>query len=56
MIGRNERSPIDTNELGTASVEYGLLISLVAGVVAVALVLFGPAVAALFSDGLDVLL
>jgi Flp pilus assembly pilin Flp len=41
---------------GAASLEYGLLISLIAGVVAVALAAFGPAVGALLSDGLDVLL
>ena len=41
---------------GAVSLEYGLLISLIAGVVAVGVTLFGPALAALFSDGLDVLL
>ncbi|HUP75244.1 MAG TPA: hypothetical protein VM282_19525 [Acidimicrobiales bacterium] len=45
-----------THERGASSVEYGFLISLIAGVVAVALTVFGPAVAALFSNGLDALL
>jgi Flp pilus assembly pilin Flp len=44
------------NERGAVSLEYGLLISLIAGVVAVALSLFGPALATLFTDGLDALL
>jgi Flp pilus assembly pilin Flp len=43
-------------ERGAVMLEYGLLISLVAAVVAVALTAFGPAVAALLGDGLDVLL
>jgi Flp pilus assembly pilin Flp len=39
-----------TDETGAAFLEYGLLITLIAGVVAVALGIFGPAVAALFDD------
>ena len=56
MCESDVRAAVCRSERGTAMLEYGLLISLVAGVVAVALVAFGPAVAALLSDGLDVLL
>ena len=40
----------EPDELGAVFLEYGLLITLIAGVVAVGLGLFGPAVAALFDD------
>jgi Flp pilus assembly pilin Flp len=43
-------SSLPTEELGAVFLEYGLLITLIAGVVAVGLGLFGPAVAALFDD------
>jgi Flp pilus assembly pilin Flp len=43
-------SSLPTEELGAVFLEYGLLITLIAGVVAVGLDLFGPAVAALFDD------
>jgi Flp pilus assembly pilin Flp len=56
MFERNQGSANLDCERGAASLEYGLLISLIAGVVAVALATFGPAVAALLGDGLDVLL
>jgi Flp pilus assembly pilin Flp len=56
MPERNRCSTTHHRERGAASLEYGLLISLIAGVVAVAVTVFGPAVAALLSDGLDVLL
>ena len=39
-----------TQERGAVFLEYGLLITLIAAVVAVGLGLFGPAVAALFDD------
>jgi Flp pilus assembly pilin Flp len=53
----HDRRPKTNNaDRGAIFLEYGLLISLIAAVVAVALTLFGPAVAALLSDGLDVLL
>ena len=39
-----------TDELGAVFLEYGLLIALIAAVVAGALRFFGPAAAALFDD------
>ena len=43
-------SALPTEELGAIFLEYGLLITLIGVVVAGALVLLGPAVAALFDD------
>lgn len=41
---------LPTDEAGAVFLEYALMISLVAGVVAAALALLGPAVSALFDD------
>ncbi len=43
-------SSAPTDELGAVFLEYALMISLVAAVVAGALLLFGPAVAGLIDD------
>ena len=43
-------SALPEDELGAIFLEYGLLITLIGVVVAGALVLLGPAVAALFGD------
>lgn len=46
----SKASPAPTGELGAVFLEYALMISLVAAVVAGALLLFGPAVAGLIGD------
>ena len=56
MLSRQRIRTTHTDERGATSVEYGLMISLIAGVVAVAVALLGPSIALLLSDGLDALL
>lgn len=47
------QSRLQSEDRGATAVEYGLLIAGIAALVVVALVLFGPAVAAAFSNLTD---
>jgi len=56
MFDRTKQLTSFAEERGATMVEYGFMLGLIAVVVAVAVTFFGPAVAALLSDGLDALL
>ena len=56
MFDRTKQLTSFADERGATMVEYGFMMGLIAVVVAIALTFFGPAVAALLSDGLDALL
>ena len=55
VVQEDDRSEASSYERGATALEYGLMISLVAGVVAVALGPLGVAVAGLFDGAIDAL-
>lgn len=55
MVQEDDRSEVSSDERGATSLEYGLMISLIAGVVAVALGPLGVAVAGLLNGAVGAL-